>query len=93
LNPPLTCRSGNFHWQAFPTFLKIARLPNNGRYTKLKHIYGRRLSAVGALLETRKVLLHHTNGDITTHYSGAEVEELIEAAERVVGENPRNDFD
>jgi len=33
-------------------------------------------------------LLHHTNGDITTHYSGAEVEELIEAAERVVGKNP-----
>lgn len=39
-------------------------------------------------LETRKVLLHHTNGGITTHYSGAEVEELIVAVERLVVDNP-----
>jgi hypothetical protein len=34
-------------------------------------------------IETRKVLLGHRNGDITTHYSGPELEELIEAANKV----------
>jgi hypothetical protein len=29
------------------------------------------------------VLLGHRNGDITTHYSAPELEELIEAANRV----------
>ena len=53
----------------------------------LKHTFGRRLRAVGVALENRKVLLH-PNRDITTHYSATEVEELIEAAERVVGNNP-----
>lgn len=33
--------------------------------------------------ETRKVLLGHRNGDITTHYSAPELEELIEAANKV----------
>ncbi len=49
----------------------------------LKHTFGRRLRAAGVPLETRRVLLGHKNGDITTHYSAPEVEELIEAAERV----------
>jgi len=35
------------------------------------------------------VLLHHTNGDITSHYSGAELEELIEAVELIAGGNSR----
>jgi hypothetical protein len=34
-------------------------------------------------LETHKVLLGHKNGDITTHYSAPEMQELIEAPERV----------
>ena len=55
----------------------------------MKHTFGRRLRAVGVPLETRKVLLHHTNGDITTHYSGAELEELIRAVELIAGENSR----
>jgi len=37
----------------------------------------------GVPLETRKILLGHKNGDITTHYSAPELEELIEAANRV----------
>ena len=53
----------------------------------LKHTYGRRLRAAGVPLETRKVLLGHKNGDITTHYSAPELQELIEAAERVCGQN------
>jgi len=53
------------------------------RVHDLKHTYGRRLRAAGVELETRKVLLGHRNGDITTHYSAPELEELIEAANRV----------
>lgn len=53
------------------------------RVHDLKHTFGRRLRAAGVPLETRKVLLGHRNGDITTHYSAPELGELIEAAERV----------
>ena len=49
----------------------------------MKHTFGRRLRAVGVWLETRRVLLGHKNGDITTHYSAPELRELIEAAEKV----------
>lgn len=53
------------------------------RVHDLKHTFGRRLRSAGVTLETRKVLLGHTNNDITTHYSGAEIHELIEAANKV----------
>jgi integrase len=56
----------------------------------LKHTFGRRLRAAGVPLETRKVLLGHRNGDITTHYSEAELKELVEAVERVCNINPHN---
>lgn len=55
----------------------------NLRVHDLKHTFGRRLRAAGVSLETRKVLLGHTTGDITTHYSAAEIGELIEAVEKV----------
>ncbi len=45
---------------------------------------GRRLRGAGIPLETRKALLGHANGDITTHYSAAELNELINAAEAIV---------
>jgi integrase len=50
----------------------------------LRHTFGRRLRAAGVPLETRKALLGHSNGDITTHYSAAELNELIQAAESIV---------
>ena len=53
------------------------------RVHDLKHTFGRRLRAAGVPLETRKVLLGHKNGDITTHYSGPELEELISAVEKL----------
>jgi integrase len=53
------------------------------RVHDLKHTFGRRLRAAGGELETRKVLPGHRNGDITTHYSAPELEELIEAANKV----------
>jgi integrase len=55
----------------------------NIRVHDLKHTFGRRLRAAGVSLETRKVLLGHTTGDITSHYSAPELSELIEAANRV----------
>jgi integrase len=74
----------------------VQRINNNGwrcarrsvgltpvRVHDLKHTYSRRLRAVGVPLETRKVLRGHKNGDITTHYSAPELQELIDAAERV----------
>jgi len=56
------------------------------RVHDLKHTFGRRLRAAGVPVETRKVLLGHRNGDITTHYSAPELEELLEAASRVCEE-------
>lgn len=53
------------------------------RVHDLKHTYGRRLRAAGVSNETRKVLLGHTNGDITTDYSASEISELICASEKV----------
>jgi integrase len=49
----------------------------------LRHTFGRRLRGAGVLLETRKALLGHANGDITTHYSAAELGELLHAAEKI----------
>ena len=57
----------------------------NLRTHDLKHTFGRRLRAVGVSKETRKILLGHKNGDITTHYSAAELAEPIEAANRICG--------
>jgi integrase len=59
-----------------------AGLPQ-ARVHDLKHTFGRRLRAAGVPLETRKVLLGHKSGDITTHYSAPEIGELLEAANRV----------
>lgn len=50
----------------------------------LRHTAGRRLRSAGVPLETRKALLGHSNGDITTHYSAAELGELMRAAEKLV---------
>jgi integrase len=50
----------------------------------LRHTFGRRLRGAGIPLETRKALLGHANGDITTHYSAAELGELLAAAEKIV---------
>lgn len=59
------------------------------RVHDLKHTFGRRLRAAGVSLETRRVLLGHTNGDITSHYSAPELEELFLAASKVCSDNSR----
>lgn len=53
------------------------------RIHDLKHSFGRRLRAAGVTEEDRKSLLGHKNGSITSHYSGAELGKLIEAANMV----------
>jgi integrase len=82
---------GKLHSSAWKRAWKKAGLPNEKGIRKgvhnLRHTYGRRLRSAGVPLETRKTLLGHANGDITTHYSAAEIEELRQAVQRIV--NPR----
>jgi hypothetical protein len=49
----------------------------------LKHTCGRRLRSAGVSLETRKLLLGHKNGDITTHYSVPEIAELLNVVQNI----------
>jgi integrase len=53
------------------------------RVHDLKHTFGRRLRAVGVNYEDRQDLLGHRSGRITTHYSAAELKNLLDAANRV----------
>jgi len=66
----------NSSWQRIR---KLVGLPHV-KIHDLKHTFGRRLRAAGVPVETRKVLLGHRNGDLTTHYSAPELEKLIDAA-------------
>ena len=55
----------------------------------LKHTFGRRLRAAGVTLENQKALLGHKNGSITSHYSTAELGQLIEAANKAPSTDSR----
>jgi len=57
------------------------------RVHDLKHTFGRRLRAVGVGFEDRQDLLGHKSGKITTHYSAAEIGNLIVAANKVCNTN------
>ncbi len=59
------------------------------RVRDLKHTFGRRLRAAGVSFEDRQDLLGHRSGRITTHYSAAELSNLLSAANLVVGEGSR----
>ena len=61
----------------------VARLDFHVRVHDLKHTFGRRLRAAGVNFETRQDLLGHKSHRITTHYSKAELTELIEASNKV----------
>ncbi len=83
-------RIGKMNNTAWKKAWRAAGLPVCREYKRgvhnLKHTFGRRLRAAGVPYETRQVLLGHKNGDITTHYSAAELEELIDGAESVCGQ-------
>lgn len=61
---------------------KEAGLPQV-RVHDLKHTFGRRLRAAGVSFEDRQDLLGHRAGRMTTHYSAAELSDLIEATGKV----------
>jgi integrase len=75
----------NTAWQSAR---KRAGLPQV-RVHDLKHTFGRRLRAAGVAFEDRQDLLGHKSGRITTHYSAAELENLVEAANSVCGAHSR----
>lgn len=53
------------------------------RVHDLKHTFGRRLRSAGVSFEDRQDLLGHKSARVTTHYSAAELRNLIEAANAV----------
>jgi integrase len=59
------------------------------RVHDLKHTFGRRLRAAGVSFEERQDLLGHKSGRIATHYSQAELANLIAAAEKACSDDPR----
>ena len=59
------------------------------RVHDLKHTFGRRLRAAGVSFEDRQDLLGHRSARITTHYSGSELQTLIEAADKACGDGSR----
>lgn len=67
---------------AHPGFVSI-------RIHDLKHTFGRRLKAAAVSLEDRKALLGHKSGSVTSHYSGAEIGQMIDAANKVSATDSR----
>jgi integrase len=65
-----------------------AHLPHV-RIHDLKHTFGRRLRAAGVSFEDRQDLLGHKSSRITTHYSMAELANLIAAANKVCDHESR----
>lgn len=85
-------RIPKLYGKAWKNAWKAAGLPEGPSVKKgvhnLRHTFGRRLRAAGVPLETRKALLGHRNGDLTTHYSAAEIEELQKAVDAIVEQRP-----
>jgi integrase len=75
----------NTAWQSARQRVGLAQV----RVHDLKHTFGRRLRAAGVSFEDRQDLLGHRSGRITTHYSAAEFESLLDAANRVCASNAR----
>lgn len=75
---PIT-RMNNTAWRSARTAAGL----QNVRVHDLKHTFGRRLRAAGVSFEDRQDLLGHKAKRITTHYSAAEIANLITAAETV----------
>jgi integrase len=61
----------------------LAGLPQL-RVHDLRHTFSHRLRPAEVRLEDRKALIGDTNGDITTNYSAADVQQLQEFVERIV---------
>lgn len=81
-----------FHYEGYPVtrmlnsaWLRARKVTglNQVRVHDLKHTFGRRLRAAGVSFEDRQDLLGHRSGRITTHYSAAELSNLINSANKV----------
>ena len=57
------------------------------RVHDLRHTFATRLRRLGVAFETRKDLLGHVQGDVTTHYSQVEVQELWRSLELLCSGN------
>jgi integrase len=75
----------NSAWQAARKRVGLPQV----RVHDLKHTFGRRLRAAGVGFEDRQDLLGHKSGRMTTHYSAAELGNLLEAANSVCGMGSR----
>lgn len=58
------------------------------RVHDLRHSYAARLRAAGVSNEDRQDLLGHSAGNMTTHYSAAEIGRLVVEAEKIVDSSP-----
>ncbi|MDH5216832.1 MAG: tyrosine-type recombinase/integrase [Gammaproteobacteria bacterium] len=87
----LDCPVYKMRSKAWVKAWKEAGLPSVDEHTtgphNLRHTCGRRLRAAGVSIETRKDILGHRSGDITTHYSMAEFKELFDAVELITQRN------
>ena len=77
-NNPIA-RINNSGWR---TMRKKTRL-SDVRVHDLRHTFGTRLRAAGVSLETRQELLGHRSETITTHYSAAQLQELLDAVQKI----------
>ena len=62
------------------------------RVHDLRHTFGRRLRSAGVGLEDREDLLGHKSNRITTHYSMAEIDNLLVAVEKIVVNRTQHQF-
>jgi integrase len=62
------------------------------RVHDLRHTFATRLRRLGVAFETRKDLLGHVQGDVTTHYSQVEVQELWRSLELLCSGNTGADI-
>lgn len=76
----------NTSWQKARERAKLPQV----RVHDLKHTFGRRLRSAGVSFEDRQDLLGHKSGRMTTHYSAAELTNLIAAAEKACQTGSRN---
>lgn len=75
---PVT-KMNNTAWKRVRKLVGLSQV----RIHDLKHSFGHRLRSAGVSYEDRQDLLGHKSGRITTHYSAAELHNLIEAANKV----------
>ena len=66
-------------WKAARVRVKLSDV----RIHDLRHTFGRRLHAAGVSYEDRQDLLGHKSSRMTTHYSAAEIKNLMDAVNKL----------